>query len=446
MPDPPVERPLLVGFQDDVSFRWRADRQALLDEAVAAGATVVRTTIEWARVAPTAPAKPGDPFDPALRLDDVDELVRNAQARGVEVMFTIWGTPGWANGGAGENRLPTRLADLTAFARAVASRYSGRHAGFPFVRYFSVWNEPNLEQFLAPQFDRRGRSLSPSLYARLYRAAAAGIAAGNPDALLAAGETSARGRDHPSDGRVQESHSPGRFAQLLARVRPRVRFDAWAHHPYPTAPHLPPTQHARWPNVTLLGLPRFGRALDRWFGRPVPLWLTEYAHETTPHEPRGVSPRRQAEYAARALQLAAADPRVRMFVWFTFRDDRSNPWQSGLLARAGGRKPAFARFATAARPLDARGSIDRAEGGRSAVVRASALELAYHSGPRAPVQVSAKIAGRRVSGVEPTVPGRDGWLTVRVPLPSGAPARAVLELDLRDAHGNQVTIKVSLDE
>ena len=114
------------------------------------------------RPRPSGPPNPTDPFDPAYQLDDVDELARNAQQRGIELLITIWGTPAWANGGQKPNRPPTDPADLEDFAQALADRYSGRHAGYPAVRLFSAWNEPNLEQFLAPQFDEVGRSVGPS--------------------------------------------------------------------------------------------------------------------------------------------------------------------------------------------------------------------------------------------------------------------------------------------
>ena len=148
-----------VGFHDDPNFRYEENRAALLDEARAVDATVVRTLVTWANVAPTRPASASNPFDPAYRFADLDELVRNTQARDMEVLLAIWGTPKWANGGKTPNYLPTRSSDMTAFARALAARYSGRYAGYPFVRFFSVWNESNLQLFLAPQFDARGRSV-----------------------------------------------------------------------------------------------------------------------------------------------------------------------------------------------------------------------------------------------------------------------------------------------
>src|SRR5213080_239073 len=87
-----------VGFQDDPSFRWREDRRMNLDNATQTGATIIRTTAYWSRVAPTRPANATDPFDPAYHFEDIDELVYQASRHGMTVLLTIWGTPGWANG------------------------------------------------------------------------------------------------------------------------------------------------------------------------------------------------------------------------------------------------------------------------------------------------------------------------------------------------------------
>ena len=112
----------------------------------------------------------------------------------------------------------------------------GRYSGYPAVRLFSAWNEPNLEQFLAPQFDSAGRSVGHALYAPLARAVYTGVKRGNPHALVAIGETSPRGHDVPKNDRVQDSHSPARFVRLLSEAEPPLRFDAWAQHPYPPQP------------------------------------------------------------------------------------------------------------------------------------------------------------------------------------------------------------------
>ena len=246
----PVEPRLLVGFFDDANFRWRPYRADMLDKVQGTGARVVRVLIRWHLTAPTRPKRGSQPFAEPM-LYEIDELVANATARRMEVLFSIWGTPTWANGNRGPNYAPSDPGDLRRFAAGLAARY-------PSVRRYAVWNEPNTEQFLAPQFDAAGRSVAPGLYARLYRAAYAGIKHVNPRALVAIGETSSHGRDAPSRGRVQDSHSPARFGRLLARTRPRLEFDAWGHHPYPVKGHLPPDRVSRWPSVTLTSLDRFG--------------------------------------------------------------------------------------------------------------------------------------------------------------------------------------------
>jgi hypothetical protein len=439
---------MFVGFQDDPSFRWEPDRLRTLDHAQEANATVLRTTVYWYRLAPERPTVASNPFDPAYRFEDLDDFVRGAQQRGMEVLLTIWGTPGWANGGKGRNRLPTRLSDLTGFTRALASRYSGLYAGYPHVRFYSVWNEPNLELFLKPQFDARGRSVGPALYARLYRAAHAGLKAGNPSSLVAIGETSARGRDRRTTVRgVQQTHSPGRFAELLSKQRPRLRFDAWAHHPYPSTSAMKPTQKVRWPNVSLTSLPRFELALDKWFGRKnIPIWLTEYGHETSGAGRVGVPRSTQAAYAAQALTLAAKDPRVDMFIWFILEDNVTTPWQSGLIEENGTKKPSFARFAAIARGLDARNPIVQVTA-RGPLVRVSALSMAFYSDRGARVGITYRIfeRGRLIEVAQPEVAlGRDGWFSFRthfMPLPGRS---YVVRIEAGDIHGNGVVRTVTL--
>ncbi len=433
LPEAAMPGRLLVGFQDDPSLRWGDDRARMLNRAQRAGATVIRTTVDWADAAPRRPSSPRSPFDAAYRLADVDDLARQAQLRGIELLITIWGTPAWANGGQLRNSAPQRAGDLADFAQALADRYSGKHPGYPAVRLFSAWNEPNLELFLAPQFDAQGSSVAPAAYARIAQAIYDGVKRGNADALVAVGETSARGRDVPAAGPAPESHSPGTFARLLAEADPDLSFDAWAQHPYPTRPNNPPAEPVRWPGVGLTSLERFGQALEDWFGRDeIPLWLTEYGHETQPEEEFGVPELDQARFAREALGAAAGNPRVRMLVWFVLRDSPGNPWQSGLIDQSGERKPAFHTFRGAARVLDARNPT-LPSGSDSALV--PALELAHRVASGSPIQVT--LSGRRAG----SVPLRsDGWLEV----PLGDVAENRIELEAVDAHGNAVSRRVTL--
>lgn len=346
-----------VGFHDDPSFRWVGDRRDRVASAASSNATVMRLLVQWNLAAKTRPTTPANPFDPAYQLDDVDEAVRSAQENDQEVILTISGTPRWANGGKNPNVAPRRMADFQNFARAIASRYSGRFMGYPFVRFYSVWNEPNLQLFLAPQFDARGRSVAPRTYARLAAAAYAGIKAGSPRAQIAIGETSARGSDKPTG--LRPTHSPGKFAELVAKANPRLRFDAWSHHPYPSVPSARPSQIVKWPNVSLASLPRFNTSLKRWFKRKsAPIWVTEYGHQTRPEDSLGVPYATQSAFIQQAISLAARYPFVNMFIWFVFQDDQGQPWESGLYTRNGtpkGNSPS--RFASSARPFDPRNGL-----------------------------------------------------------------------------------------
>jgi hypothetical protein len=257
----------------------------------------------------------------------------------------------------------------------LATRYDGRH-GHGSVGLYSVWNEPNLQLFLTPQY-QGNKIVGPANYGKLYKAAYAGIKAGNPLAQVAIGETSARGRDKPLTS-VSASVAPATFARLLAQV-PGLKFSAWAHHPYPTSPNLPPLQKVRYPNVTLSTMPQFEKDLQKWFKRPVPIWITEYGHETKPGEPHGVSEATQAAYAKQALNIAKADPNVQMFCWFTFRDSAGNPWQSGLERPSGSHKPSYAAFSSIAKVTDGQSVVTKA--GKPPKITIYLPYLSYYSPP-----------------------------------------------------------------
>ena len=96
-----------------------------------AGATTgSRTSTTRPRPAPRSSARPltgrksrrrrptnaTNPFDAGYHFEDSTSSLRNAGSRGMTVLMTIWGTPGWANGDQGQNHAPTRMADLQDFS------------------------------------------------------------------------------------------------------------------------------------------------------------------------------------------------------------------------------------------------------------------------------------------------------------------------------------------
>jgi hypothetical protein len=389
-----------IGFFDDPAFRWSPTRAEDLRQAGVAGASVIHTTASWVGLAPTKPANPANGDDPAYKLNDLDELVFQSGLYGLRVMIDISGTPKWANGGKAPNVMPKRLGDLTAFAKMLATRYNGRQ-GHGTAALWSVWNEPNLQLFLTPQYVGK-KIVGPANYAKLFKAAYAGIKSGNSLAKVAIGETSARGRDKPLAG-VSASVAPGTFAKLVAHT-PGLKFDAWAHHPYPTSPNLAPTQKVRYPNVTLSTLPQFEADLKKFFHRNVPVWITEYGHETKPPDPHGVSYATQSKYAVQALNIAKKDPNVQMFIWFVFHDSAGNPWQSGLYSSSGAQKPAYNSFGALARLTD--GTMSTVRAGTRPRVTMYMPYLAYYAEPAAQIGMTYTVTegGRKLAIGQPVVP------------------------------------------
>jgi hypothetical protein len=399
---------LYLGFLDDLSLRWDSDRAAAFDLARESDATVVRTVVHWNAVAAARPADAADSGDPAYDFRDVDEFVRNAQQRGLEVLLTIWGTPVWANSGRGPNVPPTSARDLEGFAQALADRYSGRHPGYPFARFFSIWNEPNSPRFL--------RAADPAAaYAKLAAAGYAGVKAGSPQALVAIGETASR-------------HAPAAFMQAVARAGPTLRFDAWAHHPYPPVAGDGPDARAQWPDVGLHELGRFAQALDRAFPGRHPLWLTEYAESTTK-----LPLPRQAADVTRAVTLAARDRDVQMFVWMMLRDHAGEPWQSGLAG-----KPGYDAFRNAARALDARNArvaVDTRA--LTHVFHIPAVELRYHTPNAEPVGITYRLGDCR-SATQAAKMEPDGWVPLQLTFRAAPGARYRLDVSIEDVHGGTV--------
>ncbi len=434
-----------VGFQDDATFRWGSGAADAIARAGAAHASVIRTIADWRALAPHRPAVAADSFDSAYRFDDLDELVRNAQRQGIQVMITIWGTPPWANGGKGPNVAPDRRADLMEFGRAIADRYSGRHPGYPYVGRYSIWNEPNLEIFLAPQFNRKGAIASPHAYAELFRAGYAGVKRGNATALVAIGETSNQGRDRPSAGAAADSVAPGTFAHLLAR-EPDLKFDAYATHPYPTRPNSPPTETVRWPNVTLSQLPRLEASLDRWFGRPsLPLWITEYAYQTKPADPYGVTEAQQARYLSQVMSQLKADPRVQMFIWFIFRDSEAGLWQSGISGTSGRPKLSYKVFAALARSV--RGQTLEVSPGVRPTIRLPVPRLAFATPAGSTIGVTYRVfQGARMVAIGQPAPRLQTNQSVRFVAdfkPAGGQSYTI-EMDAGDISGNHAFATYSL--
>jgi hypothetical protein len=154
----------------------------------------------------------------------------------------------------------------------------------------------------------------------------------------------------------------------------------------------------------------------------------------------------QAAYVRQSLAIAAADPRVQMFIWFVLRDDPSmSTWDSGLIGDTGAHKPSFDAFADAAAPLDARDPLLTVRAGTShPLLRIPVWELAIRDGAGARIGsvISVYSDGRRVGHSTPeariTVEGYAVFpLPIRLVRP-GARYRVYLS-DINDINGNRIS-------
>jgi len=322
---------------------------------------VVRVNLYWGGklgVSKYRPFDGADPRDASYNWSLYDRVATYAGAYGIKMLFSITGTPRWANGGQSSNRPPKNFNDLYRFAYAAAARYSGTYVGedgrtLPSVRLWAAWNEPNNPVFLRPQFVKRGGKWviqSAVDYAHICNAVYNGIHATMfSGEKVACGVTAPRGNNNPRSARP--SVSPVAF--LVAAKKAGMRtFDAYAHNPYYGTPTETPTTKpprtgsgATPTAVTLANLDVLLEELGRLYG-PRHLWITEYGYQTKPPDSVfGVSWALQARYLTQAFAIARKNPRIDMMLWFLVKDQPDlSGWQSGLMTVDGRRKPAFAAF------------------------------------------------------------------------------------------------------
>jgi hypothetical protein len=379
----------LYGVQDDAWLAHGPGRlESRLDELDRLGVDVVRFAVRWDVVATERPAVPRDHRDPAYDWRSTDAILRGLSRHAIQPLVTLYGTPGWANGGLGPNRAPTSNRSFGDFARAAASRY-------PRVRLWAIWNEPNRTQWLQPA--------SAATYVRkLLNPAYAGIHAVIPSARVAGGMTAPRA----GSGGV----SPVSWIKSLGSLR--ARLDAYAHHPYPGQPQV----ESPWgpkcstcTSIAMADLERLVALVHKNLGRKR-IWLTEFGYQTNPPDIfLGVSPTKQAEYVASAARRVHAAPYVDMLIYFLVRDDAADEgWQSGLTTVNGAKKPAYTAFRFPLVKTSRRGGVVSLWG-----------QIRPGSGPRAyRLRILRGNGGSWLGGTRST--DARGVLTVQVRVPVGS--------------------------
>jgi hypothetical protein len=386
-----------------------ANPGATLEELKRLGVDRVKVFVPWGQLAPEPSSHTRPHFDasspadyPAAGWAPFDAIVRAADARGVgldlalEAPAPLWATgPGVPKGtasgflGAWE---PSPI-EFGRFVRAVATRYSGHYkpvgASSPLQRvdFWSIWNEPNYGQQLAPQaIDHSAVEVSPALYRRLLDAAWSALqATGHGHDKILIGEIAPRGQTvgdqpgnfsgmvplrfiralycvdgslHPLTGPAATERScPSTKAGSAAFPREhRALFGAsgFAFHPYPQGRVAPNVRtigfpdYADLPQVTALEHTLDGAVAAYGSSTRFSLYDTEFGYQTEPPETivRAIPPPQAAYYANWAEYMSWRDARVVSWDQYLLADPPpgTSNFDTGLQFYGGKRKALYDAF------------------------------------------------------------------------------------------------------
>jgi hypothetical protein len=308
--------------------------KAKMDLVQLAGFDAVRVTSNW---------KPGQREPTANELLALQNVAAAAELNGIRVYLSIYHP--------GSRTTPRRAAarsDFADYAAAIARETPG-------ITHFIIGNEPNLNGFWMPQFNRDGSSASPGAYLGLLAQTYDALKAVSPDIEVIGGAVSPRGADNPASKR--HTHSPTRFIAELGRVyrasgRTEPVMDALAFHPYGDHSSQPP-EFRHHTLSTRIGLSEYdklvsllGRAFDGTAqpGSTLPILYDEFGVESRVpsakarlyfgREPRTTKPvgeLSQGNFYRRAIEIAYCQPTVEGMLLFHISDEPwRDRWQSGL--------------------------------------------------------------------------------------------------------------------
>jgi hypothetical protein len=339
-------------------------------------AQIVRINVAWSSIAPASPPAGFDAADPdsvGYNWSTVDQEVEDVTGAGFTPIIEVQGAPTWAEGPNIPAETPAgtwepNATDFGEFATALATRYNGSTPGLPRVTYWQAWNEPNLNQYLNPQWTSSGSPASPGIYRGLENAFYASVKAVSSTNYVVAAGTAPYGDPDPGGARMQPVTFDQNLFCLTTSDQPAggcpgpTYLDAIDDHPYVSALCcLGPTWHAALADDT--SIPDMYKIVDiikaaETAGTVAPsgtkgVWASELGWNTDPPNPdpkSASSPTQVARWATQALYILWSQG-VTTVLWYSLADPAIEPaagWDStyeeGLYYGNGTAKPAAQAF------------------------------------------------------------------------------------------------------
>lgn len=290
-----------------------ANLAGTLDQVEQAGFGWIRQQVHWADI---------EPLKGTYNWGFLDQIVSEANARGLRVLFSVVWSPVWATS-AGGHGMPADPRDFGDFLSAMASRYAGRNMAY------EIWNEENYA------VENDGYVAGPGRYVELLKEAYTRIKAADPGATVVCGALTPTGVSNPRiaiddivylkqmlsyDGGVIRHYFDVLGAHVAGTLNPPDTL--WPANPGPGPGWVDhPTHYFRHVENIRATMVAYGMA-DK------PIWLTEFGWSATQNVTAKAAPgyeygyynseQEQAEYLVRALEKGRTEYQPwmgAMFVW-----------------------------------------------------------------------------------------------------------------------------------
>jgi Cellulase (glycosyl hydrolase family 5) len=208
------DSPTSVGIADSNIYFTDSIDEVIerLELAESLGVKNIRLLVPWWHIQTQDPLNAPVDWDADLNWAKLDQIVQEADARGLGILGVLQWTPAWATDGIPGMGIPSDVQDFADFAAAVATRYDEE------ITSFEVWNEPNAAFFWNP--------VDPIKYTEMLKATYTSLKAVNEDitvvgAVVGAGITIGQWTMNPVD-----------FVTAMYASGADGYFDALSFHPY----------------------------------------------------------------------------------------------------------------------------------------------------------------------------------------------------------------------